>query len=414
MDLFFTAKKLKFNYKRTKIDNDFFSDRISHQHTTKILIVFVILATFKRFYNSPINCWVPAELKRYEKFMNKYCWIKGTYYVNQHYDLNTYSIEARQESLLHYYQWVYFFLLFQAFLFYLPRIIWTFVSNKMLDYDLFNVIHAAIKYESVGTDRENIIKYLTANLMKNHDWMQKDHEHIRSKVKQIIKELNLNSKKKGYQMVIDSFNPRFIARKFSKSLLTLSYIIIKLVYFLNALMQIFLMNKFLSQNENFFYGLDIFNSIMKGEGDMTSISDSKVFPRVTVCDVHTRELGSDHLYTVQCVLSFNLFNERIYALLWFWAFIVVIPFTLMDLLTWIKRVVIFGTSYRYNFILSRVKITGKGLTNKDKILIKLFTEYYVGNDGVFVLRLIEHNSNAIVVSNLVSKMWEQFKYDHCN
>lgn len=414
MDLFFTAKKLKFNYKRTKIDNDFFSDRLSHQHTTKILIVFVILATFKRFYNTPINCWVPAELKRYEKFINKYCWIKGTFYVNQHYDLNTYSVEARQDSLLHYYQWVYFFLLIQAFLFYLPRILWTFVSNRMLDYDLFNVVHAAIKYESVGSNQENIIKYLTANLMKNHDWMQKDHEIIRGKVKQIIKELNLNSKKKGYQMIIDSFNPRFIARKFSKSLLTLSYIVIKLVYILNALLQIILMNKFLSQNENFFYGLEIFNSVMKGEGDMTSMSDSRVFPRVTVCDVRTREMGSDHLYTVQCVLAFNLFNEKIYSFLWFWIFIVIIPYTVMDFLTWIKRVVIFGTSYRYNFILSRVMIPGKGLTNRDKILVKLFTEYYIGNDGVLVLRLIEHNSNAIVVSNLVSKMWEQFKYDHCN
>lgn len=412
MDFFFAAKKLKFTYKRSRIDNDFFSDRVSHRHTTKILILFVLLATFKRFYRSPINCWVPAELKRYEKYMNKYCWIKGTYYVDQHYDLNMFSVEARQDTLLQYYQWVYFFLLLQAFLFYLPRIVWTFVSNKMLDYDLFNMVDAAIKYDSVDSDRENIVKYLSSNLMHNHEWMQKDQDSVQNKVKKIIKELNINSKKN--QMVIDSFNPRFIMRKFSKSLLTLSYMSIKLIYLLNAFLQILLMNKFLSKNENFFYGLEIFNSIMKGEGDITSISDSKVFPRITVCDVHTKELGSDHLYTVQCVLSFNLFNERIYAFLWFWIFLVVIPYTAWDLLTWIKRVVIFGTGFRYKFILSRVKINGKGLTNKDKILIKLFTEYYIGNDGIFVLRLIEHNSNAIVVSNLVSKMWEQFKYDHCN
>ncbi|RNA05380.1 innexin unc-9-like isoform X9 [Brachionus plicatilis] len=346
--------------------------------------------------------------------MNKYCWIKGTYYVEHHYDLNMFSVEARQESLLQYYQWVYFFLLFQAFLFYLPRIVWTFVSNKMLDYDLFNMVDAAIKYDSIESDRESLVRYLSASLMNNHDWMQKDQDSVKTKVKQIIKELDLESKKKGYNMIIDSFNPRFIMRKFSKSLLTLSYMCIKLIYLLNAFLQILLMNKFLSKNEDFFYGLEIFNSIMKGEGDITSISDSKVFPRITVCDVHTRELGSDHSYTVQCVLSFNLFNERIYAFLWFWTFFVVIPYTAVDLLMWIKRIVIFGSGFRYSFILSRVNFGCKGLTNRDKILIKLFTEFYIGNDGVFVLKLIEHNSNAIVVSSLVNKMWEQFKYDHCN
>lgn len=42
--------------------------------------------------------------------MNRYCWLKGTYYVNQNYDLNTLSIEAREETLLYYYQWVTYFI----------------------------------------------------------------------------------------------------------------------------------------------------------------------------------------------------------------------------------------------------------------------------------------------------------------
>lgn len=77
MDFFKIAKTFHFGSQRKLRDNDFFIDRLSHRHSTKILIVFVILATFKRFFTSPINCWVPAELKRYEKYINKYCWIKG-------------------------------------------------------------------------------------------------------------------------------------------------------------------------------------------------------------------------------------------------------------------------------------------------------------------------------------------------
>ncbi|CAF0916907.1 unnamed protein product [Brachionus calyciflorus] len=411
MDLFRAAKKFHFAYKRNLADNDFFSDRLSHRHTTKILIIFVIIATFKRLYSSPINCWIPAELRRYEKFMNKYCWVKGTYYVDQHYDLNTFSIEARQESLLHYYQWIYFFLLIQAFVFYLPRMLWTFISNKILDYDLFNMVEAAMKNDAVTSNQERILKYLSSYLMNEHDMTTK--KEISDKVRLIVQELDLNSNKKDYNLVIDSFSPRFIMRKFSKSLLTISYMAIKIIYLLNAICQIILMNTFLSKNEDKSYGRQILETFFNGEGDLSSFSDSKIFPRMTVCDIHTRELGSDHLHTVQCVLSFNLFNERIYAFLWLWIFLVIIPFTSWDLFLWIKRIVIFRANYRYNFVKTRVNINGKGLTNRDKILIKLFTEYYIGNDGVFVLRLIEHNSNAIVVSDLINMMWNQFKIDHC-
>ena len=39
---------------------------------------------------------------------------KGTYYVDQTYDLNQLNIEARNETLLKYYQWIHFFLIFQV------------------------------------------------------------------------------------------------------------------------------------------------------------------------------------------------------------------------------------------------------------------------------------------------------------
>lgn len=130
-----------------------------------------------------------------------------------------------------------------------------------------------------------------------------------------------------------------------------------------------------------------------------------------VCDVKTKELGTDHLYTVECVLSFNLFNERIYAFLWFWIFIVVIPFTLLDLFAWLKRIVFFGSYFRFKFLLGHIRATNPNLTEKDKFLVKLFSEYYMGNNGVFILRLIEHNSNALVTSELINHMWTKFKVE---
>ena len=63
----------------------------------------------------------------------------------------------------------------------------------------------------------------------------------------------------------------------------------------------------------------------------------------------------------------------------------------------------------YKFIKRRVKIFSNIHTDSDKFLLKLFTNYYIGADGVFVLRLIERNSNAGVVSELLEKMWNDFK-----
>lgn len=406
MEIFRAAKKFSFGSQRKLNDIDFFSDRLSHRHTTKIIIVFVILATFKRFYSSPVNCWVPAELKRYEKYINRYCWIRGTYYVEQHYDLNTFNIEAREENLLQYYQWIYFFLLVQAFLFYLPKMLWCFMSSKILDYDLFNMIDAASKHDTYSSDQEKILKYLSSNLLCDYNWLPAEKREIANQVKQLINDLHLKENKNKRRF---SFTPSLLIKKFSRSFLTLTYITTKLIYLLNAIGQIVLMDMFLSNENNLLYGKQIVQTILNGDGDLVNHTDSRIFPRITICDVKTKEIGGDHLYTVQCVLSFNLFNERIYAFLWLWIFLIVVPFTFIDLLVWLKRLFLFSEHYRYNFIKTRINIFDRIKTSREKILVKLFTEYYIGNDGVFVLRLIEHNTNAVVVAELVDKMWHQFR-----
>jgi hypothetical protein len=414
MEFLRAAKNFRFGTQRSLRDNDFFADRLSHRHTTKILIVFLLLATFKRFFTSPINCWVPAELRRYEKFINKYCWLQGTYYVDQVYDINTLSIEARNENLLQYYQWIYFFLLVQAFLFYFPRMIWCFVSYRILDYDLFNMVDAAIKHDTYSYDHQRILKYLSSNITNHHGNLNDDVPNDAKFIKSIIleKDLKDSKDKKKQKNGYNSFSLKIIAKRLNKSILTFSYISIKCLYLVIAILQIYLMNAFLSSKTNSFFGYEILKTILSGEADLVHQSDSKIFPRITICDVKTKELGTDHTYTVQCVLSFNMFNERIYAFLWFWIFLILIPFTVIDLISWMKRVILFGSYNRYQYVKSHIKIFNKIDSDREKFLLKVFTELYLGSDGVFLFRLLEHNSNSIVVSDLFKSMWVQFKQDY--
>ena len=251
MDIFKVAKKFPLGPRRGLKDNDYFSDRLSHRYTTQIIILFIILATFKRLFQSPITCWVPAELKRYEKYINRYCWIKGTYYVNQSYDLNTLTIEARNESLLHYYQWVYLFLMFQALLFYLPRILWCFISHKLLGYDLFNIIDAGMQYEKSDKQPDLILKYLDSNITSTFK-----HIPIKLLTRAYLFSKNDEQRKKELDnqpsFFLDAY--RQIKAKISNSVLTLTYILIKILYMFVALFQLYMMNTFLSNKSYTIYG----------------------------------------------------------------------------------------------------------------------------------------------------------------
>ena len=272
MDIIKAARKYKFGSQRKSADNDYFSDRLSHRFTTKILLVFIAISTVKRFYLQPISCWVSADLNRYSQYMHKYCWLKGTYYVDQHYEHHALSITKRNESVLKYYQWIYIFLVFQTFLFYLPRLIWSFITQHLLNYDLFNIIDAAQKYDTYKNDKRRLLKFLSASLTRNFaNCLPIKKFQLASKVEKKINKMGQFLKENNQAVIKKIF--------LQNCVLTISYIFTKFLYLALAIFQLLLMNAFLSNISHSFYGYEVINNIMDGKSDLANSSDSKIFPR---------------------------------------------------------------------------------------------------------------------------------------
>lgn len=179
------------------------------------------------------------------------------------------------------------------------------------------------------------------------------------------------------------------------------YLFVKLLMFANAVGQLFLVNAFLGQDFHL-YGIQVIRSIIEGD-DWTA---SPRFPRVTMCDFKVRRLGNVQRYTVQCVLPINLFNEKIFLFLWVWMVFVCVV-TGVGLLTWLLRALFRVDGHRY--IKKHLRLMGKLQRDADKKLAVRFVEDYLRMDGVFVMRLVGHNTNALTVTEFVCQLWDNFR-----
>lgn len=67
---------------------------------------------------------MPAEFSdSFEEYTNSFCWIHGTYYVEEGHEIPD-DISERNKAMIKYYQWIYLIMLLQGAFFLVPRIIW--------------------------------------------------------------------------------------------------------------------------------------------------------------------------------------------------------------------------------------------------------------------------------------------------
>ena len=190
----------------------------------------------------------------------------------------------------------------------------------------------------------------------------------------------------------------FCGRRQGNYLVSL-YLTYKLLSILVVISQILVLNFFLGQDFHT-YGLEALKSIFYG----TELSSPR-FPRVTMCDFKVRRLGNVQRYTVMCVLPINLFNEKIFIFLWFWLIFVALVLVFYTMM-WMVRIFLRGSNKRY--VKKHLELMDKLVTDVDNKMAKAFVYEYLKKDGVFILRLVGHNTNAITVTEFVCQLWNEY------
>ena len=351
---------------------DSHTDRLNCRYTVYILVIFAILVMTRQYAGDPIGCWCPAEFPKSQvEFTNQVCWVQSTYYVPYDEELPEHD---QPKSWIGYYQWVGLLLCFQAVLFYVPRIVWR-ILNQKSGISVVTLTDAAATC-SMKQDQEQISK------------------HISYMVKHMSRFLTDTSRS-----LLMSGDCKSIYYLLYGNYLCGMYLILKMLYITNSVGQIFLLDRFLGTSYGV-YGFEVLDKLRKGEG----ISESHRFPRVSMCDIDIRHLGTVNTYTVQCALPINLFNEKIFIFIWFW-FVFITIATIGSFFIW--TYIFLFIRHQEHYIKARLLALDR-LGHEPDHMITSFIDLFLRRDGIFLIKMVAKNGSDLVAAELIAGLWDHF------
>uniref|UniRef100_A0AC34QXX2 Innexin n=1 Tax=Panagrolaimus sp. JU765 TaxID=591449 RepID=A0AC34QXX2_9BILA len=369
--------------------DDDFVDRLSYFYTSSFLIMMAVLVSFKQFGGRPLECWVPAQFTAsWEAYAEMYCWAQNTYWVPIEQDIPV-DIAEREYRQISYYQWVPFFLLLEAFFYYVPCLMWRLMSDKS-GIRLNDIVQMA-------TEKENI----------EPEYRLRTIESLSRHIESALRYQHTATSRTQYTLhrVLKCFNLRYY-----ESYVTGMYLVTKVMYVANVLVNLILVNKFLETDEYSVYGLGVLKDLLFGRSWM----ESGNFPRVTLCDFEVRVLGNNQRHSVQCVLVINIFNEKIFILIWIW-FSLLFMITTFDALYWFS-ISLFHRD-RYRFVLRHLELTSDPdkpeLFRKEKRKqVEHFLKTYLKVDGVLILRMVALHAGVMYCTEITDALWRRYLSQH--
>jgi len=341
------------------IDNPAF--RVHYRLTFAILLACTTLVCSRQYIGEHIRCiatGVPNNV------VNTYCFFTATYTVpdtNHSAHPGVGPVHWDSRTVRHsYYQWVPFVLFGQALLFYLPHLIWR-------------------TYES-GT-----IALLVNGLQRLYLRVEGDKDVSVPGNRNIPSEATRWSKMRDVMNHLDTVTRFRLNRNWAAVLIGCE--VLNLV---NVLLQMKIMDKFLG-GQFYGYGLHAFDD------DNGNRLFDRVFPKMTKCDFHKfGPSGTMQTHDAMCVMALNIINEKIYAVLWFWFVLVLLPVSVSALL-WRVAQYMLHSRESFNRLLLREASPGARLDPVDLAVIARQTTY---SDWLFMYYL-SGNMDGIVFRDLL-------------
>ena len=389
---------------------DDLADRLSRRYSVLILIMFAVLITMHTYIGEPITCWAPAQFtSNHVRYANSLCWVRNTYYIPFEQripfqeattvgtDIGTGGYGSRgvkeQPRELLYYQWFPFIFLIQALFFHFPNIVWRGMNSKA-GIDADHILEAARAVRKAASyENQRLIIGLVANQIK----------------RLVVNRASVGKRCAVSLRTIFELACSCCCGKRFGNYIFLIFVIVKILYFLNALAQLFIIGSVLGTNYSNF-GWDMLTTALSEEtlwandvyGNMSTI-----FPRVTLCDVYVRRLGTMQRFTLQCVLPMNLYAETMFAFLWVWIVFVML-FSIYGAVLWFTRLFPLSHRMHFTYVLLKAEKQINSNSNQDYLLCEKFVDEYLKLDGVLLLMLIEDNTGSVTSAEVAAAIWKSW------
>lgn len=183
----------------------------------------------------------------------------------------------------------------------------------------------------------------------------------------------------------------------SGSYLTGSYFLVKIMYVVNSIGQLFLLNLFLGTDYHI-YGFEVIRRFI----DKDDWTQSHRFPRETICDFKMRHMNVVQRFVVQCALPINLFSEKIFIFLWFW-FATLAVFTVISATRWIFDILFLSRQVNYVKHTLGIWIS---FESRDTEVAKKFCVSFLRRDGIFLLRLLRSNVGHLMAAEVLKGLYD--------
>ncbi|KAJ1358126.1 hypothetical protein KIN20_016440 [Parelaphostrongylus tenuis] len=197
---------------------------------------------------------------------------------------------------------------------------------------------------------------------------------------------------------------------------TVFYIVTKILYLLNALIQFYLITFFLGFPD-MHWGLKIMFTLLKQQfssrviggvrGFDGRLSHFPYFPLEVGCN-YTKMANNDnlHISSIQCIIPLNYINEKLFMFLWLWI-VILILITSVNIVLFVGSIM--NKSRRQDAIHSVLEeINDDGLMNIKDNFVHKFIHSFMGADGVLLMRFIAAKAGPLTCRDVMREVWLKY------